>query len=412
MRCEETPSAGERLGRGAIANSFFPYADISSPRGAVFGLFARFPRSIAGHRSCTGSTLRAAGGGCGGFSPSGPSIRRSHADQGARLHCRRRAHAGARHRRQHCRLRHGQLGAAASAPLRPPGAAREDLGTVFESGHSAERDFRARGVGSARHAAFGIRHRGLQHGYRREPDARRQRAAARHDQPGLCGAAADARREARARPPLQRRRRQAGARPRRATRFRLLENADGRRRRHRGSRHSTERPEIHRRRRPARRIHLRRRRQHVAAARTRSREAEQSRQPLPRSARAAEAGRDAAAGVNGPRHGRAESIRAVGAVLPEGQRIRLVPAAAADGSGRRREAWPRRGLHRGRFRAADRVPQPREPAAGARIVARPRTGRPRRARRRPAAAGAADGDGKRRHLGRRRRLRRALSPSG
>ena len=64
----------------------------------------------------------------------------------------------------------------------------------------------------------------------------------------------------------------AGTRTRRASRLRLLENADGRRRRHRRSRHPAEWPGVHRRRRPARRVHVRRRRQHVAAARARSRQ--------------------------------------------------------------------------------------------------------------------------------------------
>ena len=118
------------------------------------------------------------------------------------------------------------------------------------------------------------------------------------------------------------------------------------------------------------------------------------------------AGRDAAAGVSGPRHRRAQSVRAVRAVLPEGQRLRPVPAAAADRPRRRRQARAGGGIRRGRLRAVDRVHQPRKPAPGTRLVARPRTGGPRRARRRPAAARTADGHRGHRPLRRRRRMRR------
>ena len=51
---------------------------------------------------------------------------------------------------------------------------------------------------------------------------------------------------------------------------------------------------------------------------------------------------------------------------PKDSGFGLYPAAAADRPGRRREAGPGGRLRRGRFRAADRVHQPRKPAAGTR----------------------------------------------
>ena len=267
-------------------------------------------------------------------------------------------------------------------------------------------------LGPARPAHEGLEHRRVLHGRRREPHARRRRTGARDGDTRFRDAAAHAGHHTSAGPHVRGGRGCAGPRPCCRARLCLLAGTTGRRPPDRRPDDPAEWQRVHRHRRPAQGISLRRRRRPLASPRARPRQSREPRESLSGGRRAARTGRHARAVEPRTARHRFRARHAVPAELPEGQRLRPVRERPARGHRRRRPASAGGRLRRGRLRAAHRLHQPREPAARARLVAPPGIRGPRGARRGRFPAGASRPDGSRARLHGRRGLRTAARGLG